>query len=158
MFYRVHLCWAGFELTTLVVIGTDCIGSYKSNYHTITATLPYVQNLRLKFFITGLLHFTQPQIQPRFCEDTVIVTLPPPPPTHTHIYIHKCNYDLVWSIWLLLFVSQLLISVVLLDHQTRNQCLSLPKFWVRIPVYSIQQHYVIKFASDLRQVGGFLHQ
>jgi hypothetical protein len=30
MLYR-----AGFELTTLVVIGTDCIGSYKSNYHTI---------------------------------------------------------------------------------------------------------------------------
>ena len=27
-----------FELTTLVVIGTDCIGSCKSNYHTITAT------------------------------------------------------------------------------------------------------------------------
>jgi hypothetical protein len=25
--------------TTLVVIGTDCIGSYKSNYHTITATI-----------------------------------------------------------------------------------------------------------------------
>jgi hypothetical protein len=33
MLYRVHLAWAGFELTTLVVIGTDCIGSYKSNYH-----------------------------------------------------------------------------------------------------------------------------
>jgi len=29
----------GFELTTLVVIGTDCIGSYKSNYHTITTTM-----------------------------------------------------------------------------------------------------------------------
>jgi len=28
--YRVHLAWAGFELTTLVVIGTDCICSYKS--------------------------------------------------------------------------------------------------------------------------------
>jgi hypothetical protein len=26
----------GFELTTLVVIGTDCTGSCKSNYHTIT--------------------------------------------------------------------------------------------------------------------------
>jgi hypothetical protein len=26
---RVHLAWAGFELTTLVVIGTDSIGSYK---------------------------------------------------------------------------------------------------------------------------------
>ena len=30
--------WAGLELTTFVVIGTDCIGSYKSNYHTITTT------------------------------------------------------------------------------------------------------------------------
>ena len=30
MLYRVHLAWAEFELTTLVVIGTDCIGSYKS--------------------------------------------------------------------------------------------------------------------------------
>jgi hypothetical protein len=33
MLYRVHLAWAGFDLTTLVVIGTDCIYSYKSNYH-----------------------------------------------------------------------------------------------------------------------------
>jgi hypothetical protein len=38
MLYRVHLAWAEFELTTLVVIGTDCIGSCKSNYHTITTT------------------------------------------------------------------------------------------------------------------------
>ena len=30
--------WSKFELTTLVVIGTGCIGSCKSNYHTITAT------------------------------------------------------------------------------------------------------------------------
>ena len=36
MLYRVHLAWVGFELTTLVVIGTDCIGSYKSKYHTTT--------------------------------------------------------------------------------------------------------------------------
>jgi hypothetical protein len=28
MLYQVHLAWAGYELTTLVVIGTDCIGSY----------------------------------------------------------------------------------------------------------------------------------
>ena len=27
--------WAGFQLTTLMVIGTDWIGSCKSNYHTI---------------------------------------------------------------------------------------------------------------------------
>jgi len=31
----------GFELTTLVVIDTDCIGSYEYNYHTImTMTAP----------------------------------------------------------------------------------------------------------------------
>ena len=29
MLYRVQLAWVGFELTTSVVIGTDCIGSYK---------------------------------------------------------------------------------------------------------------------------------
>jgi hypothetical protein len=28
MLYRIHLVWVGFELT-LVVIGTDCIGSFK---------------------------------------------------------------------------------------------------------------------------------
>ena len=38
MLYRVHLDWTGFELTTLVVISTNCIGSYISNYHTITIT------------------------------------------------------------------------------------------------------------------------
>ena len=35
MLYRVHLV----ELTTLVVIGTDCIGSCKSNYHMIMTTM-----------------------------------------------------------------------------------------------------------------------
>ena len=32
------LPWAGFEFTTSVVIGTYCIGSCKSNYHTLMAT------------------------------------------------------------------------------------------------------------------------
>jgi hypothetical protein len=36
MLYWVHLAWAGFELTKLVVLGTDCIDSCKSHYHTIT--------------------------------------------------------------------------------------------------------------------------
>ena len=30
--------WSRIELTTSVMIGTDCIGSCKSNYNTITAT------------------------------------------------------------------------------------------------------------------------
>jgi hypothetical protein len=38
MLYREHLAWAGFVLTILVMICTDCIGSYKSNYHAITTT------------------------------------------------------------------------------------------------------------------------
>jgi hypothetical protein len=33
--------WSKFELTTTVVIGTDCLGSCKSNNHTITR--PHVQ-------------------------------------------------------------------------------------------------------------------
>ena len=43
MLYRVHLAWVRFELTMLVVIqiGTDCIGSYKSNYHTFTTTVAH---------------------------------------------------------------------------------------------------------------------
>jgi len=36
MLYQVHLAMNRFELTTLVVIGTDCTGSCKSNYQTIT--------------------------------------------------------------------------------------------------------------------------
>jgi hypothetical protein len=31
--------WTGFELTMLVMTGIDCIGSCKSNYHTITTTM-----------------------------------------------------------------------------------------------------------------------
>ena len=43
MLYQVHLAWAGFELTMLVVIGTDCTGSCKSNYHMIiTMTTPCI--------------------------------------------------------------------------------------------------------------------
>ena len=45
MLYRVHLAWVGFELTTLVVIGTNSIGSCKSNYHmNTTMTAPHFVN------------------------------------------------------------------------------------------------------------------
>ena len=39
MLYRVDLARGGFELSMLVVIDTDCIGSYKSNYHMITTAM-----------------------------------------------------------------------------------------------------------------------
>ena len=40
MLYRLHSDCAGFELITLVAIGTDGIGRYKSNYHMITTMMP----------------------------------------------------------------------------------------------------------------------
>ena len=50
--YRVHLAWTGFEPTTWVVIGSDCIGSYKFNYHTITTTnAPYYNSLEYEIWI-----------------------------------------------------------------------------------------------------------
>ena len=58
MLYRVHLAWSGFELTTLVVIGTDYTGSCKSNYYTImitTATAPNVYYIDFHFCLPILI-------------------------------------------------------------------------------------------------------
>ena len=50
----------GFELTTLEVIVTDCIGSSKSNYHTITTTtaLKYTMKTNIKNIehVTSIFH------------------------------------------------------------------------------------------------------
>jgi len=49
MLYRVHLAWAGFELTKLVVIGIDCINNCTFNYYTITTTMtPQYKNIMMK--------------------------------------------------------------------------------------------------------------
>jgi hypothetical protein len=46
--------WSRFELTPAMVIGTDYIGSCKSNYHTITATTaPFLYVIRNRHFIYG---------------------------------------------------------------------------------------------------------
>jgi hypothetical protein len=40
--------WSRFKLTTSVVVGTDCIGSCKSNYHTsmaMTAPTPLLHHM-----------------------------------------------------------------------------------------------------------------
>ena len=51
MLYWVDLAWAGFELTTLVVICTDFTGSCKSNYHMIATTAaPILVSLRQMFW------------------------------------------------------------------------------------------------------------
>ena len=54
MLYRVYLAISGIWTTTLVVIGTDCIGICKPNYHTLT-TAPYcVSVLLYKLFVISL--------------------------------------------------------------------------------------------------------
>jgi hypothetical protein len=66
VFYNVHLplntnriacfiyCRTGFELTILVVIDTECTGSCKSKYHTITTkTTPWYIQAFLNHQISG---------------------------------------------------------------------------------------------------------
>jgi hypothetical protein len=50
MLYVVHFAWAGLELTTFVVIGTNYIGSNKSIRSRQRTNLPInIINFRLKF-------------------------------------------------------------------------------------------------------------
>jgi hypothetical protein len=49
MLYRVHLTCAGFELTTVMVIGIDYIGICKSNYYTITTTTAIILYIGVYF-------------------------------------------------------------------------------------------------------------
>ena len=46
---QVHLAMSGIQ-TTLVVIGTDCTGSCKSNYHTITTMTALISLKGTEFF------------------------------------------------------------------------------------------------------------
>jgi hypothetical protein len=46
MLYWVHLAMNGVQTHNfLMVMGTDCIGSYKSNYHTMTTMMIYLITL-----------------------------------------------------------------------------------------------------------------
>ena len=50
--------WSRFELKTSVVILTDCIGSCKSNYHTITATMaPNIMKKHLSILLYTAIMF-----------------------------------------------------------------------------------------------------
>jgi hypothetical protein len=56
MWYQMLLVWEGFELTMLVVIGTDYIGSSKSNYHMIDHDSP--QKIFLYIYLNQFLIFS----------------------------------------------------------------------------------------------------
>ena len=72
--YWVHLVWAGFELTTLVVIGTHC------NYNTITTTMAPA----------GLTILQQISIS----HETRWI------PTN----LHKSNFNLSFTLWQLFYI------------------------------------------------------
>jgi len=73
MLYWVHLAWERFNLTPLVVIGTDCTSSCKSNYYTITTMTASVIkiNLPLRF------HFPVQVGQLCHCTDWLSLLLEP---------------------------------------------------------------------------------
>ena len=57
--------WSRFELTTSVVIGTDYIGSCKTNYHTITATTaPWLLRIisQRRSLYLAMFHFVYAQL------------------------------------------------------------------------------------------------
>ena len=53
---------------------------------------------------------------------------------------------ILWCMVVIIWQLDLQLSIC-------NQCILPLTLWVRIPLI---QHYVIKFVSDLRQIGGFL--
>ena len=138
MLYWVQLAWAGFELTTLVVIGTNCIGSYKSNYHMTTMTP--------KLFIAYFNWFTF-----GFCPQAKFSYR-----DHASFFFSSLQLFIIytgalWSWWYGSWIYNLL-PIQLVPFTTKVS--SNP---VHGEVYSIQ-HYVIKFVSDLWQVGVFLRK
>ena len=63
MLFRVHLAWTGFKLTTLVVIGTDCIAQVVVNPTTIRSwtrrsLLDQVIVIYLQYMIEHIINLT----------------------------------------------------------------------------------------------------
>jgi hypothetical protein len=92
--------WSKFELTTSVMIGTDCIGSCKSTYHTITTTT--APPLRISRFGKKDYH-------------------------EKHLIYSLNGYFLIWVVFLFMFVERdfpkdiLSVRVSYTNHKLSNQ-------------------------------------
>jgi hypothetical protein len=75
MLYLVHLGWTRLQLIALVVIGTDCMGICKTNYHTMTTTTtPHTPiNSAAFFYLCGIR--TVPTVWYYNCSDSVVLEL-----------------------------------------------------------------------------------
>jgi hypothetical protein len=98
--------WSRFEFIASVVIGTDCIGSCKCNYHTITSTtdplivatgveqseevLPLVSNKPRKWYIIELTHIMCNELW--LLSVDLILTKPLKGPSWTWLY-GSCIYN-----------------------------------------------------------------
>ena len=145
-----------FELTTSVVIGTDCIGSCKSNYHTITATMAFSFSICLlltihyiwTFFILDISKYSGcfkcvQILYSTFCVQTISMI---------HFYTIVLTGFTRWlrghcgrDCMVFVFTTTYAISAY------HHWCCEFESRWGRGV-----QHYVITIVSDLRQVGGFL--
>ena len=120
--------WSRFELTTSVVIGTDCICSCKSNYHTIMTTMvpkwtdtewKYICIANINSFLTGIHHtkITANKLLTRsgslsylvgckvYCCQFLSIVFFVLPLRYSlmfvyHLQLNKINYSLKWPQWI----------------------------------------------------------
>jgi hypothetical protein len=115
MLYRAHLAWAGFKLTMLVVLGIDCIGSCKSNYHTTMTTLV---KQGANSYLTMIIHW------PCYCT------------VHVYVVIHFC--DGVWSFWVEANLCRILLFVYIgigyrvFSISTQDFIVCLYRHWLQV--------------------------
>jgi hypothetical protein len=166
--------WSRFELTTSVVIGTDCIGSCKSIYNTITArtappiilyifyvlyiyrqyqlyTLCLVKSDILvlrKFYGKTFLHFSVQTTQ------ITIIVCRLKIRRHMKIYVK----DLLELLQVYIYCRGRHGCDRMVVGFTTTYAINAHHHWCEFESRSGWgvQHYLIKFFSDLRQVGGFL--
>jgi hypothetical protein len=123
MLHRVYLAWMGFDLTALVVIGTDCIGSCKSNYHMITATTAPTTNKGLyslsPLTINGNVFFSSIH----FIGCTVVFTC-------GNFRVLQSPYLQIWE-WLWCLAPLSTIFVVAMTFQLHSKSGADPGFQVR---------------------------
>ena len=138
MLHRVHLVCARFELTMLVEIDTDCTGSCKINYHTITITTTASPNILLPdltmsttvddFSEAGIYYPSWTSPSP-FLSGVRVV----------HVFSFLCC-EFVLSVFVLCFVSILPVSLVcplLIVPSVFSNVYLHAMSWVRFPPLSI---------------------